>query len=270
MYCNMNELLTTRQVQEMLKVDRTTVYRMLKDGRLTGVKVGSQWRFPRVEIDALLYGASSLPSEDESKAMPADEKRQITLELLPTACLQAVQDVSAETVDVGAIIADNDGIPITEISNSCRFCNLILSTESGKQACINSWKELSYQHEVHPHFTTCHAGFQYARARIEVGGVPTSMFVAGQFYTKLPETAVQKQYIQQLAEKHGLDVAELEEAVREIPVLVSSKQQKITEWLEKLANTFSLIGQERAEMMERLRRIALMTDLESAPLVNDR
>ena len=92
MYCIMNELLTTRQVQETLKVDRTTVYRMLKDGRLTGVKVGSHWRFPRVEIDALLDGTSSLSKEDVSKERPAKEGQKITLELLPTACLQAIQE----------------------------------------------------------------------------------------------------------------------------------------------------------------------------------
>ncbi|MGB9754636.1 helix-turn-helix domain-containing protein [Roseiflexus castenholzii] len=43
----MNDLLTTREVQDLLKLDRTTVYRMLKEGRLTGVKVGQQWRFHR-------------------------------------------------------------------------------------------------------------------------------------------------------------------------------------------------------------------------------
>ena len=213
----MNELLTTRQVQETLKVDRTTIYRMLKDGRLNGVKVGSQWRFPRLEIEAVLQGT-----------------------------------------------------PITEISNSCRFCNLILSTESGQRACIDSWRKLSHQHEIHPRITTCHAGFQYARARIEVNDVPTSMFVAGQFYTTLPETAVQQQHIQQLAETHGLDAAELTEAIHEVPVLAPFKQKKITEWLEKVALTFSLIGQERADMMERFRFIARMSDLESGPLSNGR
>ena len=118
----MNELLTTRQVQETLKVDRTTIYRMLKDGRLSGVKVGSQWRFPRAEIESFLYGTPTPPREEEAK-----EKQTLTLDVLPISCLQAIQDVSAETVEVGAIITNNDGVPITEISNSCRFCNLILS-----------------------------------------------------------------------------------------------------------------------------------------------
>ena len=40
----MNDLLTTRQIEEILKVDRITIYRMLGDGRLRGFKVGGQWR----------------------------------------------------------------------------------------------------------------------------------------------------------------------------------------------------------------------------------
>ena len=51
----MEELLTTKQVLDILQVDRTTIYRMLKDGRLSGVKVGQQWRFPRSEVEDLLY-----------------------------------------------------------------------------------------------------------------------------------------------------------------------------------------------------------------------
>ena len=43
----MDVLLTTREVLDMLKVDRITIYRMLQDGRIKGVKIGQQWRFAR-------------------------------------------------------------------------------------------------------------------------------------------------------------------------------------------------------------------------------
>ena len=55
----MDELLTTRQVQSILQVDRTTIYRMLKDGRLRGVKVGQQWRFHDTDVRALLSGETN-------------------------------------------------------------------------------------------------------------------------------------------------------------------------------------------------------------------
>ena len=246
----MEELLTAKQVQEHLQVDRTTIYRMLKDGRLQGVKVGQQWRFPRSEVEGIV---SATPPERESP--------QLSREILPIHCLQSIQDVSAETVEIGAIITDDEGLPITEISNSCTFCNLILSTESGKQACIESWRKLAHQHEKLPQFFTCHAGFQYARARIEAGGEAPAMFVAGQFFTSPPDTAVRRAQIEQLAARHGLEVAELTAADRPQHVLSQATQAKISIWLQKLADTFALISLERADMLNRLQRIADLSGL---------
>ena len=54
----MDELITTKQVQDLLQVDRITIYRMLKDGRLKGVKVGKQWRFQTQEIEDLVSGGT--------------------------------------------------------------------------------------------------------------------------------------------------------------------------------------------------------------------
>ena len=264
----MNELLTTKQVQEMLRVDRTTIYRMLKDGRLHGVKVGSQWRFHATEINTILHGTPTAPPIPLPQEAVATESPSPKSEPSPVACLQAVQDVSAETVGVGAIITNNDGLPISSISNSCHFCDLIRSTESGKQACVDSWNTLSHQTAVNPQFTTCHAGLQIARARIEVNDVTTSIFVAGQFYTGMPETAVQQQYIKQLADTHELNAAALNEAIHDVPILSPAKQEKLVEWLKKLANTFSVIGQERAEMIERFQRIISISDLPNSPIAS--
>ena len=47
----MADLLTTNQVQTLLKVDRTTIYRMVEQGRLPAIRVGKQWRFSRPEIE---------------------------------------------------------------------------------------------------------------------------------------------------------------------------------------------------------------------------
>jgi excisionase family DNA binding protein len=251
----MEELLTTKQVLDILQVDRTTIYRMLKDGRLSGVKVGQQWRFPRSEVDALLTG-TPVPAEPVQASRPT-----ITRDALPISCLQSVQDVSAETMEVGAVTTDLDGQPLTEISNSCHFCNLIRSTESGQQACINSWRKLAHQHESAPRFVTCHAGLHYARASIELDETPYAMLVTGQFYIMAPNPDEVTQRVTQLARLHGLDEAELTRAATELPILDPKKQGKITHWLEKLAGTFSLIGRERADMLDRLRRIASMSSV---------
>lgn len=251
----MDELLTTRQVQDHLQVDRTTIYRMLKDGRLQGVKIGQHWRFPRSGVEAMLSDppVPSAPVPSETIAL--------STEVLPVHCLQSVQDVSAETVEVGAVTTNNAGQPLTGISNSCRFCNHILSTESGRQACIDSWRQLAQQSDAQPHFFTCHAGFQYARARIEIDGVSTAMLVAGQFFTSAPDPDVREAQIQQLANRHGLSADELRDADKHHNILSKTRQAKITMWLKKLADTFAIISMERADMLNRLERIASLSTI---------
>jgi excisionase family DNA binding protein len=45
------EVLTVTELCTYLKVDRSTVYRLIKAGKLPAFKVGSDWRFNVEEID---------------------------------------------------------------------------------------------------------------------------------------------------------------------------------------------------------------------------
>lgn len=40
------DMLTAREIQERLQIDRSTIYRMAEAGQLPAIKVGKQWRFP--------------------------------------------------------------------------------------------------------------------------------------------------------------------------------------------------------------------------------
>lgn len=255
----MSDLLTTKQLQELLQIDRTTVYRMLKDGRLTGVKVGNQWRFPRAEVEAQLAGSALAgglaPSKDTGSTA-------FSAEIIPLNCVQAIQNVFAEVAGVASVTTAPAGKPLTKISNSCRFCNLILDSESGRQACIASWRKLATQSENRPRFASCHAGLQYARARIEIDSQLEAMLIAGQFYAEPPEVAEEQARIQNLAARHNLDAEAMEEAAQDLPVLDNHKQARISKWLEDVAHTFEEIGRERADMISRLQYIAEMSRLD--------
>ncbi|MCG3210212.1 MAG: hypothetical protein FOGNACKC_03843 [Anaerolineae bacterium] len=247
----MAELLTTQQLIELLKVDRTTVYRMLKNGQLSGVKVGNQWRFPREQVDGLLSGnASNDPAAGQtSRAIP----------VIPLNCVQVIQNVFAEVAEVGAVTTAPDGEPLTEISNCCNFCQLILNSDSGRQACIGSWRRLADQSRRKPEFVPCHAGLQYARARIEVNDTLEGMLIAGQFYAAPPDPAEEQARITRLAQKHGIDETALARAATQLPVLDARKRERISSWLESVAQTFEQISCERADLMGRLQVIAQMS-----------
>ncbi len=47
-------LLTVSEVAELLRINKSTVYRMAKQGRLPATRVGRQWRFRKDVLDGLL------------------------------------------------------------------------------------------------------------------------------------------------------------------------------------------------------------------------
>jgi len=51
---SLDPLLTVEQLAKYFNVDRFTIYRLLAQKRLPGLKVGGQWRFKQETIEAWL------------------------------------------------------------------------------------------------------------------------------------------------------------------------------------------------------------------------
>lgn len=249
----MTEMLTAKQVQDLLKVDRTTVYRMLKDGRLNGIKVGQQWRFPHSGVNALLSGGR-----------PVDRTTLPSVEPLPLQWLQMIQDVFADIAGVGSLTVKPNGEPLTKISNSCAFCRLILASESGRRGCLSTWRKLSEQRGDGRQFQTCHAGLQCAQVRVEAGGRLAAVFIAGQFYATNPDPTEEQARIRRLAAAYSIDAFALTEAARGLPCLDERKRAQMGDWLARLAQVMERVARDRAELVSRLDQIAVLSSLASA------
>lgn len=249
----MTEMLTAKQVQDMLKVDRTTIYRMLKDGRLSGIKVGQQWRFPHSRVNELLAGG-----------LAADRAGRASVEPLPIQWLQMIQDVFADIAGVGSLTVKPNGELLTTISNSCDFCRLILATEGGRRACLFTWRKLSELSLASRQFQTCHAGLQCVQVRVEPGGRLAAVFIAGQFYASAPDPDEEQARIRRLAEAYSIDAQALIDAARDLPRLDERKRAQMGDWLERLAQAMERVAHDRAELVSRLDQIATLSSLESA------
>ena len=242
------DLLTVKQLQDLLKVDRITIYRMLGDGRLTGFKVGGQWRFSRRQIDGWLQERQA--SLDVANDLPSDSQA------LPLHCVQAIQSIYAEALDVAAVTTGPGGAPLTYVSNPCSFCELILSTEQGRRRCAAAWQASTGQPGRLDLLRQCHAGLLCAAAPVYVGGQWVASFAACQFTVQSPTTGLTA-----LAADLGLDEAGLRTAAGSIRRVPEPTLARITSLVEQVAVTFGQIGQERLGLVNRLRRIAEITNL---------
>ncbi len=251
----MGDLLTTKQVQELLQIDRTTIYRMLKDGRLTGAKVGNQWRFQRHDVETLLHNTST---DSDNQTAPTNGLAQI----LPLHCIQAIQDIFADIIGVGWLLITTEGQPLTTYSHGCRFCQLLSSCESSQQACRGFWRQMAAQPEQPTGFATCPAGFNYTAAPIDIGDDLSVVLIAGQFYAHPPDRAAEQNRLRSLAATYDLDAALLIEAAQEIPVLDDYQRDRINTWLTGIAHTFEWVGHDRAKLIHRLQNIAEISTFE--------
>ncbi len=252
----MTDLLTTRQLMDLLQLDRTTIYRMVNDGRLPALRVGGQWRFSRQAIQALLEQSPGAPENQDPYSAREGASETLPTDVLPLHCLQPIQEVFAQTAGIGAVTTNLAGEPIIPFSNPCAFCSLILASEEGRARCRASWRKLADATEKHPHLEKCHAGLTYARGWITVGNQPVAMIFAGQFAVGRWRSGASPEYLSRIAQDCALDAETLRKAARELRVLSRGRAEQLLHLLQLVADTFSTIGQERLDMMRRLEKVA--------------
>lgn len=255
----MNDLLTTKQLKDLLRVDRITIYRMLKDGRLRGFKVGGQWRFSQREIEAWLLDHQTHQGL-RNTPQSASASSSVSPHTLPMSCIKAIQTVCAEAMEIAVVTSDLAGVPFSGVSNSCDFCSLILATEAGRSRCADSWRL-----RTDGQFHACHAGLLCVSSPIAVGGQRVALSAACQFVSLEPVRAepLWQSRLPELATDLGLAVADLEAAGGSVRVLGETELLRVRRLLRRIADTFSEIAQERMSLLSRLEKIGEMSRIDT-------
>jgi excisionase family DNA binding protein len=249
----MSDLLTSKQVQDLLQVDRVTIYRMLNDGRLTGVKIGNQWRFPKADIDRLM-GIETTEKEPEPEFSAITD--------FPSDCVQKVQEIFAGILGVGAVTVSTNGDPLTEPSYSNPFCRLILSTPEGRAACQSSWRKIAQKKTGNIPLGTCHAGLSYMRSEIHSDEKIAAWLVSGQFRIAGLAEPISDDELLRLADRFKIPLSKLRKAEQQIPELKTSQLEKVQEWTPKVAHTVQSILCERSDLVNRLKHIAEISTIQ--------
>lgn len=246
----MSDLYTVKQVQDLLKVDRITVYRMLQDGRLKGIKIGHQWRFNASELEHLLGGVSS--TQDGQSESSSN---------LPIHCIQTIQNLFSDISQLSSLVVDMEGNPLTNISNPCAFCTRIMSSPSGREACQASWRDIASKCQIKTQISTCHAGLNYAAAPIFDQGVQIGAFIAGQFNYQAPDRYEESERMKRLASLYRLPSETLAEEVLSVLIVPAERRSMVESWPRTSAHAVHSILDERTGFITRLQKIADLTQI---------
>lgn len=173
-------LLSAQQVQLMLGIDRSTVYRMAEDGRLPAIKVGKQWRFPSDDLQSLLRGGRSprgvRPDGTTAPPLSSDRDDEPALNWETAA---SVTQVAADLLGVMMVVTDMDGHPVTSVANPCPWFVERADDPTLLDACTTEWQLLADDPDFEPRFAVGALGFECARAFIRSGTSLVGMVLVG-------------------------------------------------------------------------------------------
>jgi excisionase family DNA binding protein len=249
----MTDLLTTKQVQTMLRVDRTTIYRMVEAGQLPAVRVGKQWRFASADVEGWLkngrYGAlPSVPAAVETPVgatrLPAPES---LAEILPLACVQIAQDAFADLLGVTMVLTDMQGQPVTQMSNPCGFVEALMDgNPDGIRHCIRTWQQMAGHVALEPKFSLNEMGLMCARGLIRVGAELKGMAVIGGIAPESwPPSAEQAAA---LAAMFGVQPETVSSNCDAVFRMDRATQEKALRSVQRIADVFAAMAQDRLEM----------------------
>ncbi len=255
----MTELLTAKDMEELLHVDRSTIYRMAEQGRLPAVKVGKQWRFPADQVSSQFQ--IQVPDQHErsenNKATYETEDEDKLAAVLPLECVQLIQESFADLLGVMVVVTDMEGRPITSPSNSCGLFEVIWQVPGAFQKCIESWHLMATSLELEPRFGESHLGLLCARALIRVGselqGMVVASCVAPEVWPPIQED------IANIAKELAVEPALIESHVEEVHRLSYEQREQVLIYVQRMANIVAHIVNERKTLVNRLEAIADLT-----------
>lgn len=265
----MTEMLTSKEMQDILQVDRSTIYRMAEAGRLPAIKVGKQWRFPKKQVDAWLQTQGSTPTlavTARSAATPEPSRPVVTqstqsdfAELFPLQCVQQIQDTFADALGVMIVMTDIDGQPVTDVSNPCGLFEIISQSPGALDKCLEHWRDLAHTIDLEPKFTASQLGLLCARAMVRVGAQLKGMVFVGGIAPKSWPPSPER--IAAIEHEFGVPQQKFTPHLDEVFTLNEAEQKEILSFVQRIANIVAHIINERNNLMGQLNTSARLSTI---------
>jgi len=254
----MTEMLTAKDMQELLQVDRSTIYRMAEAGQIPAIKVGRLWRFPADRVQEWLQAQAHAPATPSPSSSPLSAGDGLA-SLLPLECVQLIQDTFAEALNLMLIITDMQVNPITRLSNPCGLFVAVNRHTNALQKCIEGWQALAATVELEPRFTRSHLGLLCARALVRVGSELKGMVIVGGIAPD--DWPPSQEEIEAIAATFEVSPKVLIPHLEEVYHLEQDRRAWMLSLLQRIADIISHIATERSVLLGKLKTIAQLTSL---------
>lgn len=234
-------LLTPRDVAALMRVDKSTVYRMAEDGRLPAVKVGRQWRFPEDQLLDWLGRPGSPPAGGKPTGTELPR-------LISPGAWQALADLLGDLLGVMVVLTDMAGRPLAEPGNPCGLFSAAHRHPGVLDGCISGWREMAGDPDLEARWQATPLGFLCARTLVRVGDRLAGMVLAGGIApARWPPGPAETR---QLAAGLGIPPEALAAHLHEVHRPTPAEQERVLHLLPRLGALVSRLAESQARSGE--------------------
>lgn len=223
-------------MQDLIKVDKSTIYRMAETGRLPAIKVGRQWRFPADRLYDWLdhRGLQWAPSTAGLR------------DLIPSESMEALTSLFGETLGVMMVVTDMAGRPLTDVGNPCGLFAAAHRHPGVLERCIAGWRDMADDPDLEPQWKPSPLGFLCARTLVRVGAQLKGMVMVGGLAPEdwPPEPAE----VERLAAELEVPTDLLSEHIGEVHCLDPHEQERLLRLLPRLGAFLSRLAADSESM----------------------
>lgn len=254
-------MLTALDVQEMLQIDRSTVYRMADSGRLPAIKVGKQWRFPADQIHDWFQAQATIADVPvchllKSQTISSGQSRELN-ELLSWEWLRIIQETFANLLGVMIVVTNIEGQPINCPTRPCGLFTAVRQQPGAMSKFIESWRGLATAVDLTTSFRVGRMGLLSARSMIAVGTELKGMVIAGCIAPEEWPPSPDKLAV--IAGKLGVSPDLFRYNAKDIYVLDEFQRARVLATIPQIATLIAHIVNERKILIDRLEAIASLT-----------
>ncbi len=252
-------MLTAKDVQNLLHVDRSTIYRMAEAGQLPAMRVGRQWRFPADEIDAWLKNRANTSTPPPTSAPVVAISAQPTADkslasLFSIDCVQLIQDTFADLLKVMIVVTDMNGQPVTKVSKPCGPFEAIRQLPNALEKCIADWAHFGEILEIEPQLIRSHLGLLGTRGLIRVGHKLNGMVIIGGIAPEQWPPSPEK--LAAIADDFGVDADAFNAYINDVSFLAEDEIAIVLKMAQRFADILAHIITHQQQTAAKLDAIA--------------
>lgn len=241
------EFLTTREVEQLVHLNRVTIYRLIREGQFPAVKVGSQWRFKRSAVEAWLTSHHPTPPSESQEPPRPNEYVAAFHNSEVVRVLQAF----SKAMGLSICVIGPGGETILDCMNCHSFCAAMQASQQGRACC----------QEVRRSFTSspienCIAGVSYIKTPVHIADQLIGYIVMGPLVRDAYQMETIRQHLPEAAATLGIAPETLLSELSTIQTLDTGQLEVLRSLLNTVASTTLQITVERQRSDERLKTIA--------------